>query len=1420
MVSHATHLGPSYFEVFPRTLEQEMEDAWEPAVAALGANFAQTEQNFETALKTFIAAHTTTRDRHALVQQLSHPIKPRDLSVQAYQHRLLELNNAVELLPGTSAKLTDEQLKQAFYDGMPKEWKNQFISGGSRYENMDFAEVVAYFRDMEDIARNSQQTEANNKGSQGKKRKAEAAVDRHKGQASKKKKGKFRNRNNNKTKPNQGGLKSIADDFQCPLHPNGSHTWGVCRTRQQMFNTEASGGNKDKGKGTKKAQSFAATRDTTAVEASSGEEGMSFSTSSFVEQLDETLTSGSSPFTSQDSEHGGTQVLKASCVAAEESIATGMDTAPSKGDEINSSSCNIRKQTLLPIGIMTVSTIQGQAITRPLKVLFDSGSMVTLVNPRALSNPIIPHELNSPVSLFTVGGTVMLTQGVILKTLRFPELSPTRSYVNPVEAIMCSHSHIRDYDVIIGIDVMVSAGLDVHSSDQTIKWGDVTVPWRTHESLFKPRHIQALSDTKDRFATETEFQSFATQLGAREILAAKYDKVDANVAAQQQTHLSQRQRDQLAEVLQRYPVLFSGKLGCYPGRQVHLEYDKTAAPFHSRPYPIPHAHRQVFKDELDRLVELGVLSKTGPAKFLSPTFIIPKKDGTVRFVSDFRMLNKIICRKVYHLPIIHDILRKRNGYQYFTKLDISMQYYTFELDEESRELCTICTPFGNYQYHRLPMGIKQSPDIAQEIMEELLRPHDETEVYIDDIGIFSLSWNEHLYSLDRILELLQDNNFTVNPLKCEWGVKETDWLGYWLTPEGLKPWKKKIDPVLAIQSPKTVSELRSFIGSIQFYRDMYSKRAHILAPLTSQTGKKTLNWTTECEQAFQAAKAMIAAEAFLRYPDHNQPFHIYADASAYQMGSVIIQDGKPVAFFSRKLNSAQRNYTTGEKELLSIVETLKEYRTMLYGCREIHVYTDHKNLTFANLQTQRVLRWRLFIEEYGPIFHYIEGKKNLAADALSRLPLAERQESGPLTTSSTDDDDVFFSMVTDDTDLRDCFVHLPDQHGVPFQLDYHTIAQAQLQDAALQQQRQTQPLRIQRRLFAPGMQLYCYITTPGGQGKIYLPDVLLQDSVKWYHLALGHSGTTRLADTLRMHFHNPRLQQACETEVKKCDTCQRHKNVGRGHGATASRDAPLLPWQEIAIDLIGPWMLSLGNQKIKFSALTIIDVVTNLVEVVRIHNKTAAHVALQFENTWLSRYPRPTCVIHDQGGEFIGHEFQERLRVHNIISRVTTAKNPQANAVCERMHQAIGNTLRVLTTMEPPQGAVHAEQLVDTAIADAVYAARCTFHSALKTTPGGLAFGRDMILNIPLVTDLQQLQRRRQELIDQRLLVANTKRYSYDYAVGDEVLKLTPLPDKLEPRATGPFPIVRVHANGTVTITTSPGVEERINIRRLKPYRR
>jgi Reverse transcriptase (RNA-dependent DNA polymerase) len=146
-----------------------------------------------------------------------------------------------------------------------------------------------------------------------------------------------------------------------------------------------------------------------------------------------------------------------------------------------------------------------------------------------------------------------------------------------------------------------------------------------------------------------------------------------------------------------------------------------------------------------------------------------------------------------------------------------MQYYTFELDEPSKEVCTICTPFGNYQYNRLPMGVSQAPDISQEIMEDVFCYFNEVDVYMDDVGVSSKDWDPHCESLFRALNVLETNGFTVNPAKCEWTIQETDWLGYWLTPNGLKPLKKKISTILALRQPETFKQLWSFIGAVNFY---------------------------------------------------------------------------------------------------------------------------------------------------------------------------------------------------------------------------------------------------------------------------------------------------------------------------------------------------------------------------------------------------------------------------------------------------------------------------------------------------------------------------------------------------------------------------------------------------------------------------
>jgi RNase H-like domain found in reverse transcriptase/Reverse transcriptase (RNA-dependent DNA polymerase)/Retroviral aspartyl protease len=938
---------------------------------------------------------------------------------------------------------------------------------------------------------------------------------------------------------------------------------------------------------------------------------------------------------------------------------------------------------LSPSTILIIDRIQGKAVRQPFHALFDSGSDGTLIRRNAIPVDIHISRLDITRIVNGVTGAGTITHKVTLEDLVLPELHPTMRIVKPTECFVVDD--LVNCDLLLGRDFMEAYGVDILFSTKEVRWMDYTIPFRPAYSLNNRFNLYGA-------ILEAYLHDDIVPKG---IEAAKYEKHDTDKIAKAQIHLNWQQRKQLAKLLRKFPTLFDGKLRIFPNHTVHLELLPGSSPRHLAPYPVAVSNRVAFKEELERLVRIGVLERCGVTEWALPTFIIPKKDGTVRWVSDFRELNKCIKRKIYPLSSIQEILTKRSGYEFFTKLDLSMAYYTYELDEESKNLCVIITPFGKYRYTRLPMGVKCSPDEAQQVLESLLRHVEECDVYIDDIGIFDNSWEQHLRTLDKVLTILCKHNFAVNPLKVEWARKETDWLGYWLTPTGLKPCKKKIEAILQLARPQTLKQLRAFLGAVTYYRDMFPQRSHILAPLTelSKCTSKVIPWGPEQAKAFETMKSVMAKDVLLRYPDHNKPFHVYANASDYQLGAIIMQEGAPVAYYSRKLTSAQRNYTTMEKELLSIVETLREYRTMLFGCRDLHIYTDHRNLTFNKLNSQRVTRWRLFLEEFAPKFQFIKGSDNNIADALSRLPRADDNDVETVTVS-----ELFTPAVTS--------AQVPRQeHGAKKRLPRND-------DAMNFGQRKIQRSNAPRRLET----MDCLVALP----KNFPP--------------------------------------------------------------------------------------------------TIIDTVTNFCEVVQVKQMDARHIALQFRNAWLCRYPKPVACIFDQGSEFKA-EFRMLLNQYSIRARPITAKNPQSNGIVEHLHQTMANSIRtMLASRRHAENEAEADMLVDTVLQLSAYSARATVHSILKVTPGALAFQRDMILNIPIHADYERLRDLKQAAIDTQLLRANKSRTPHDYQPGDKIMVLATDPTKLQPRATGPFKIRYVHTNGTVTYFKKPTITERINIHRIKPY--
>ena len=1077
---------------------------------------------------------------------------------------------------------------------------------------------------------------------------------------------------------------------------------------------------------------------------------------------------------------------------------------PNDGDET-------RRIDHIPMSFATARTLQNHDLTEPLMVLFDPGSTNSWLNvskvPKGVNGQLVEEVTGN-----TMAGSFTSKLAVTLKDVCFPEFHHDR-LIDSLQARVF-HSPCR-YDLIVGrLDLKYLMGMKIDFDELIMTWDDAVVSMKTN-STPKAGEPSQLEQMMIDVLEEELNDGFVN-----DILPATYEAHDVSKVAQAQHHLEPEQRNDLEAIFLEHTKLFDGRLKEYTGDPVHLHIDPSATPHRSRAYPVAKTHEGLFKNELDRLVDEDVLEKAERSEWIAGTFIIKKKDDKVRFVSDFRALNAAIRRRVYPIPLIHDLIRRRKGYKYLSKLDISMQYYTFVLDESSRNYTTIATPWGLYRYKRLPMGICESPDIAQEIMEQVLESvMDEIEVYIDDIAAFSDSWDDHCILLSKVLTLLQDTGFTINPLKCEWGVKETDFLGYWLTPDGIKPWAKKISAIVAMKEPTTLKQLRSTLGMVGYYREMWPKMSHTLAPLSALTGCKTFQWSSACSQAFKALKAVVTTDAMLAYPDHNLPFDIETDSSDYQLGAVIKQQGRPVAYYSRKLNPAQQNYTTIEKELLSIVETLRKYRTMLLGAR-INVHTDHKNLThrLTAFQTQRVMRWRLLLEEFDCTYYYKDGPSNVLADAISRLPRgnasvwerpkghptadepngsqcaepvgshadADAGPSGPpaiegvtytpaIESDQLDEEDTFFSCIAGLDEcpaLVDCLMEYPvfdEQAKARHPFQFETIQWYQQQCNDTKQLLQLQPAIYKMQQFGDS-QLICQMEKPA-EPKIVLSNYMMPLLVKYYHESSAHAeGADRLTATICRHFHHPGLRQEIKNQIGPCKLCQQYKRHGGSYGELAPREALAIPWQEVHVDTIGPWRINKRGLNLKIRAMTMMDPVTNLLEIRQIPRKNGTQCALAFDHGWLSRYPKPVRVLHDAGPEF-KIDWTNFLARAGILSKPISKGNPQSNGIVEQVHKTVGLVLRILVNRSQYTTKAELEALVEDAIHTAMRATRAASHHSLDNiSPGALAFRRDMNLDIPLMTDVLALQDLRQRQIDHRLLRANAKRRSHDYKVGDKVL--------------------------------------------------
>jgi hypothetical protein len=1040
------------------------------------------------------------------------------------------------------------------------------------------------------------------------------------------------------------------------------------------------------------------------------------------------------------------------------------------------------------------------------------------------------------------------------------------------------------YDLILGRETMKELGIILDFKSKLITIDEIPLPMRNIKNLQSPLQM-ARACTYQNTAKYEPHSTASETKRAIEILDAKYEKANLPAIVQDSCqHLTSDERAALLALLLNYEGLFDGTLGDWDTEPVKFELREGAQPYHGKPFPVPHIHRKTLKKEVERLCDLGVIKPQSSSEWASPTFIIPKKNGQVRFISDFREVNKRLVRKPFPIPKISEVLQELEGFQFATALDLNMGYYTIRLDPTASRICTIVLPWGKYSYERLPMGVAGSPDIFQSKMADLMRTLEFVRVYLDDLLVISReTFADHLEKVQAVLQILSDAGLKCNAAKSTFCASEIEYLGYMLTREGIRPQKEKVQAILALKPPTGVKTLRSFLGIVQYYRDLWEKRSDMLAPLTDLvaecgvtkstkkkgTKKKPWRWDKEHQKAFNDVKCTIARDVTLAYPDFDEVFVIYTDASTKQLGAVITQKNRPIAFFSRKLSETQTRYSVTEIELLAIVETLKEFKGMLWGQR-IVVYTDHKNLIrdALGLTSDRVYRWRLLLEEYGPEIVYIKGTHNTVADAVSRLAYDPKVNPTNERNSERSDDSlerethfqwkaVAKSLVAytessdeqeavDEPELATSYVLANRSEGEEiFPLTVRELAEAQRADASLKRLYDCDPSerKIGKTMYevrvVEDLEVLCH------KDKLVVPKGLQRRAVMWYHHYLQHPGQLRLEETLRASMYWTNMRDTVRRYVRGCRACQLNKSTTRKYGHLPPKLVTTTPWETLCVDLIGPYTLKgKDGTVIEFMCLTMIDPASSWFEIAELpvaeldkaaakrknkstkskidldnrnkewFDKTSAQISRLVYKSWLSRYPRCRTIIYDNGSEF-KLDFTALCDSYGIKRKPTTIKNPQANTILERVH---GVTTNMLRTRELDMAdSIHEDDVSDF-LDDVAWAVRSTYHTTLKASPGAAIFGRDMLFDIPFVADWYKIGEHRQSRTNRENARENSKRIDFDYAVGMQVyIKKDGILRKAESRYhNDPWTITQVHTNGTIRIQHG-SKSERINIRRVKP---
>lgn len=903
--------------------------------------------------------------------------------------------------------------------------------------------------------------------------------------------------------------------------------------------------------------------------------------------------------------------------------------------------------------------------------------------------------------------------------------------------------------------------------------------------------------------------------------------------------LSESESVQLSVLLNNYKSVFAfndNELGSTSLIEHSIDVGETK-PIFQRPYRIPYSQRELVENTIKELSDRGIIRPSN-SPYSSPLVLVPKKDGSLRLCVDFRRVNEVTKKDVYPLPLIQDMLDALNGSKYYSVLDLCQGYHQVPVKESHKEITAFSFYGGHYEFNFMPFGLCNSAPTFQRLMDTLLSGllYNSCLVYIDDIIVYSDNFADHLTRLEQVFKRFEESGLKLKAKKCFFAQEEVTFLGHCVNAKGISPDKEKVSAISNFPRPTNVSELRSFVGLISYYRKFIADFATKAAPF-HQLLRKNIKfmWTDECERTFDFFKQALITFPILQYPDFKLSFILYTDACDTGLGVVLAQHGpegeRTLAYASRSLKPNEKNYSVIEKEALAIVWAVKYFRQYIYG-RKVTVVTDHNPLKWLmNIKdaSGRLARWSLLLQDYDLTIEHRAGRKHQNADSLSRLP--------PIASVKEHNEDILPKLSPN----RLVEMQRKDPN---LSLIINYLQNSELPDQS-SKARETVILasdyeigndKLLYHLFVPGS----HRRRKNVRKQLAVPRCLIDEILFACHddVTAGHLGVYKMYNKIQDRFYWKGMYSDVEFWCKSCVDCATKKTPkNRPKAPLNPLPAVSGPFDRVAVDVLGPFPPTYNSNKY---ILVFSDYLTRWPEVVAVNSADAQTTAKAFVEEIVCRHSAPRVLLSDNGKNFRSKLMQEICKLMNTKKTFTTAYHPETDGLVERFNGT-------LTTMLSMYVSGHQRDW-DTYLPYVMFAYRTSIHESTQETPFFLMHGREPVLPIEAVmcpptlqytsSDdyksemMTKLQEAFNLVKDNLQSAAQKQKLSYDakteqklYNVTDKVWIFTPskkpgLSPKLTHNWHGPFEITKKLSDVTFVAKScdDKNTIQTVHINRLKPF--